>query len=91
MKTATFLLGNSTVYCLIQTSLSSCNSFEIPATWDIPRRCQEMLGRTVTQHGPVQHELSEILMYFVHNQVPIVYKRIQKIEDQPILATEVSL
>lgn len=37
------------------------------------------------------NEISEILMYFVHNQASIFHKTIQKIEGEHISATEVSL
>lgn len=37
------------------------------------------------------NELSEILMYFVHNQASIFHKTIKKIEGENISATEVSL
>ncbi|GFV96195.1 hypothetical protein TNCV_1871551 [Trichonephila clavipes] len=43
-----------------------------------------MPGRTVTRNVPVQSELSEILMYFVHNQASILHKAIQKIDGEHI-------
>ncbi|GFU53337.1 mediator of RNA polymerase II transcription subunit 13 [Trichonephila clavipes] len=43
-------------------------------------------GRTVTRH--MSDELSEILMYFVHNQAFILHKTIQNIDGQHIKATE---